>query len=304
MQQEASNLSDCNGTVPLGSNFVGVVHGCSLGVTERYGIRIGTRVASIIRWGSNARYVSVPPQHLIAVPKNLDAAEIASLISFYLPAFQVLHHGRSRPARYSTSCLRGKRVLVKEDGATLEVQALVGLAKFAGASEIYVTVPREHHAFLKKSRIAPLNDDPRDWLPVVQNSMDLVVDYSFPKNFSAVRESLATKGRLICSPQSRRRESSLINSGCTPIIELPYLLERYQLSMMKRATLFDFKEYVEQFRAEVFDDVTFLLSLLSTRKIRPQVDRFITLDDIPNAHDKIRSNVPLKGAIICEPWKL
>jgi NADPH:quinone reductase len=305
MHQEASEKASFDVCAPFvpGSNFVGIVHHCTRDATETYGLQAGTRVASIIKWGANARYVTVPPQHLITVPEDLDAADIASLISFYLPAFQALHHGRLRPTRYSFSCLRGKRVLVLADGATLEVQALVRLAKLAGASEVFVAVPREHHAVLKNRRIAALSDNPRDWLPVVQNSMDVVVDYSFPKHFSEVRQSLGPKGRLICSPQARPRGSGLLSFGCAPGIKLDFLLERYQLSMMKRANLFDFKEYVEQFRDFVFEDMTFLFSLLSTRKIRPQVDRFITLDYIPKAHQEIRSNVPQEGAIICEPWK-
>jgi NADPH:quinone reductase-like Zn-dependent oxidoreductase len=131
--------------------------------------------------------------------------------------------------------------------------------------------------------------------------MDVVVDYSFPRNFSAIRASLARKGRLICCPQQKERTHS--HSSWVPSMPWNYVLERYQLSLMKRATLFDFKEYVEQYRPLVLDDVAFLLSLLATRKIRPLVDRFITLGDVPTAHNEIQSNIPLAGAIICEPWK-
>lgn len=302
MQREASAHSDCDATV-LGSNFVGVVHRCSIDVTREYGIQAGARVASVLRWGSDACYVSVPAQHLILVPKKLDAADIATLIAFYLPAFQILHHGRARPNRYSTCCLRGKRLLVMADGATLEMQALLSLARLAGVSEIFVSVPQEHHAVLKKHKITILSDDPKTWLPVLRKNMDAVVDFNFPKNLSEVRESLAPKGRLVCCPQRRPTEFSLLNSDCTPAIELTYFFELYQLSTMKRATLFDFKEYVEQFRLEVFGDVQFLLTLLSTRKIRPQVDRIITLRDVPQAHSEIRDNAPQSGAVICEPWK-
>jgi NADPH:quinone reductase-like Zn-dependent oxidoreductase len=287
---------------PTGSNFVGLVQRCSPDISARYGIEKGTRVASLIRCGGNARYVKVPPDQLFSVPHSLDSADIAALLASHLPAFQALHHGRKRPNRYSTSCLRGKRVLIAADGATLEVQALVRLIQYAGASEIYVSVPLEHRDVLRRHRVAVLSDDPADWLAVVQGSMDVVVDYSFPRNFSAIRASLARKGRLTCCPQRKGRMHS--HSGWMPSIEWSYMLERYQLSLVKRATLFDFKEYVEQYRPLVLDDVAFLLSLLATRKIRPQVDRFITLSEIPKAHNEIQSNIPLAGAIICEPWKV
>lgn len=306
MQSHGGNFTSSkhsNENVPLtpaGSNLVGVVHSCSGQVSERYGIKPGSRVASLIRWGGNARYVKVPPEQLFDVPESLDSSDVATLISSHLPAFQALHHGRSRPVRYSTSCLSGKRVFIVADGAISEVLALIRLAQYAGTSELYVSVPLEHHNVMKKHRVAVLTEDPADWMSVVQGSMDLVLDYGFPKNFSAVRSSLARKGRLVCCPQPLRRESIF---DCTHTSELQYLLERYQLSLMKRATLFLFKEYVEQFRTLVFDDTAFLLTILATRKIRPQVDRFITLRDVPSAHDEIRSNLPVSGAIICEPWR-
>jgi NADPH:quinone reductase-like Zn-dependent oxidoreductase len=300
-RDERDESQDTAPLTPAGSNFVGLVQRCSTDISARYGIAKGNRVASLIQCGGNARYVKVPPDQLFSVPHSLDSADIAALLASHLPAFQALHHGRSRPNRYSTSCLRGKRVLIAADGATLEVQALVRLIQYAGASEIYVSVPLDHRDVLRRHRVAVLSDDPADWLAVVQGSMDVVVDYSFPRNFSATRASLARKGRITCCPQRNGRVHS--NSRWMSSIEWSYILERYQLSLMKRATLFDFKEYVEQYRPLVLDDVAFLLSLLATRKIRPHVDRFITLSDVPKAHDEIQSNIPLAGAIICEPWK-
>jgi len=300
-------LSDDDMSKPndiLGSNFVGVVLRCNKQAEERYQIEAGDRVASIVRWGGNAETITVPPYHLIKVPKNLDSADIASLISFYLPAFEALNFGRSRPFRYSSTSLKGKKVMITTEGATLEVQALISLARVQGSREIFVTAPREHHELLRKLGVATLDDDPSEWLSFTKNTMDVVVDMAFPKNFSAVKQIVTKKGYLICNPKSKSNDEDCRGWSCTPVpLELDYLLERSQLSLMNHASLFDFTEYIAQFRWEVFEDMHFLLELLSTRKLRPKVDRFISLKDIPDARKELKENRPLAGAIICEPWK-
>jgi NADPH:quinone reductase-like Zn-dependent oxidoreductase len=50
------------------------------------------------------------------------------------------------------------------------------------------------------------------------------------------------------------------------------------------------------------EDLKFLFTLLATRKIRPKIDRFITLNGIRQAHDDMQ-NRGIIGSIICEPWK-
>ena len=289
----------------LGSNFVGVVIRCCKQVEERYNIEPGDRVASMVRWGANAQYVSIPAEHLIQVPRHLDSADIASLISFYLPAFEALNFGRGRRFRYLNTSLSGKKVLIVTEGATLGVQSLISLARVQGSREIFVAAPKEHHKLLRKLGVATLDEDPSDWFSAVVNTMDVVVDMAFPKNFSAVKQTVTHEGHLICNPKSKAEAKDPGGWSCTPSVpmELDYLLERYQLSFMDHANLFDYKEYVTQFRSEVFEDMRFLLELLSTRKLRPKVDRFITLKDIPSARKELKRSRPLAGAIICEPWK-
>jgi len=276
---------------------------CCEQTEARYSIEAGDRVASIVHWGGNAKYVSVPANHLISVPRHLDSADIASLISFFLPAFETLNFGRPRPLRYSSASLMGKKVFITSDGASLEVRALIQLARVQGSREIFVTAPVEHHELLRKLGVATLNENPGEWLSFIANTMDVVVDMSFPKNFSAVRSLVAKEGCLICSPRPQHKD--LDCWSCTPTVpaELSYLLERSQLSMMDRATLFSYSEYVSQFRPEVYKDLDFLISLLSKRRLRPNIERFITLRDLSDAYKEVEENRPMKGAIICEPWK-
>jgi len=63
-------------------------------------------------------------------------------------------------------------------GASLEGQAVLRLARWAGASELYVTAPRDHFSVLKKlSGVTVLDDDPEAWLPFVENRIHAIVDY-------------------------------------------------------------------------------------------------------------------------------
>ena len=287
----------------LGSNFVGVVVHCRKEVEERYSIHPGDRVASVVHWGGNAKYVSVPASHVITVPRHLDAADVACVISYYLPAYETLNFGRDRTSRYPLSSFWGKKVFITTEGATIEVQALIQLARAQGSREIFVTAPSEHHEFLRKFGVATLSENPGEWLSFIANTMDVVVDTCFPKNFSAIRSLVSTAGRLICCPRPKQADSN--RWSCMPTVpsELSYIFERSQLSMMDRATLFDYAEYVAEFRREVFEDLDILITLLATRKLRPNVDRIITLQGIPNAYEELKKNNPIPGAIICEPWK-
>jgi NADPH:quinone reductase-like Zn-dependent oxidoreductase len=284
----------------LESHFVGVVRECPDDAEEMYGITRGSRVASIYPWGANAKFVSVPVDSLVAVPKDLEAADLSCLFSFYLPAFQILHHGRGRPYRYSRPCLKGRRLLIT-GGASLMAQAVIRLAKLAKAGEIFVTAPREHHLILTRLGVAALDEKPDSWLPVVDHSMDIVLDFEFPKHFSSIQQALSPRGRLVCSPQSR---SDADGFSCIPS-RLVNIFELFKLSGVKRATFFDFAvENAEQNRDGLWEDMKFLVKHLFSRQIRPQIDRIITLKDIPQVFREMQKREePLSGAIICEPWK-
>jgi NADPH:quinone reductase-like Zn-dependent oxidoreductase len=244
----------------------------------------------------------------MAIPKSLEASDVAALMAGYLPAYEALHFGRTRPLRYSGTSLQGKRILVVSGAAATILQALaiVRLATLAGARDITMTTaPNGRSSILKRQKHCAtiLHDNPDEWLPVVQGKMDVVVDYTFPQNLSAVTRALAKDGRLICCPQSKRAVSS---ADCKSVLDLDsFLLERYQLSMVKNAYLFDYPEYVRQFRSQVVEDARFLLHLLARRKLRPQIDRFITFKDVQLlVHREFQTGHRFQGgAVICEPWK-
>ena len=267
---------------------MGVVSEC--GHTAKvFGITPGARVASVSKSEFLAKHMAISPKHLVTVPKTLDAADVASVMSSYLPAFQALHHGRSRPYRYLRGCLKGKRILVT-GGITVVSQALVRLAEMAGAAEIFWVAQKEHHSAVRGGRkVVMLDEDPDTWLPTAYSHMDIVIDYEFPRNFSLVRQTVAKKGRLVCVP---RGKMTLLNG----------FLEQVELSAMKRATIFDFKDSIFTYRDALWEDTSFLLRLLANRQVRPDIDRYVSFKEIQCAHDEVLTK-PIAGSIICEPWK-
>jgi NADPH:quinone reductase len=284
----------------LGSNFVGIVHHTG---DANSGLKPGQRVASVFDGGSgsNARYVSIAEEKLIKVPKNLDAADIAALISAYLPAFQALHHGGPRSRRYTKNSLLGKKILIVQ-GARPEAQALIRLARLAGASEIYLTASKDHFWQLEKHGCTLLRDDPDDWLPEVHEGMDLVVNYEFPKYFWETKAAMAPKGRLVCcAPMHTPGNDSWLTY-------FESMIGYLQLVTMKRATIFDFAEDHELQPDRVRQDLSYLLKLLTSRQIRPEIDRYIKLSDVPKTYRHMRKqrrkgNMAFTGTIICEPWR-
>ena len=104
-----------------GYELVGVVEELGLGC-ER--LREGDRVGALTVYGADAERVCVEEKYAVAVPEDLDPAEVVSLIFPYMTAYQMLH----RTARVTS----GETVLVhgaagRVGTAALELGAVAGL---------------------------------------------------------------------------------------------------------------------------------------------------------------------------------
>ena len=111
-----------------GYELVGVVEELGSGCSR---LRVGDRVGALTVWGADAERVCVPEQYAVEVPKDLDPAEVVSLIFPYMTAYQMLH----RTARVKS----GETVLVhgaagRVGTAALELGAIAGLRLIGTAS--------------------------------------------------------------------------------------------------------------------------------------------------------------------------
>ena len=111
-----------------GYELVGIVEELGPGC-ER--LRVGDRVGALTVWGANAERVCVPVKYAVAVPEDLDPAEVVSLVFPYMTAYQMLHRA-ARVERGETVLMHGAAGRVGT--AVLELGSLAGLRMFGTAS--------------------------------------------------------------------------------------------------------------------------------------------------------------------------
>jgi NADPH:quinone reductase len=111
-----------------GYELVGIVDELGPGCSR---VRVGDRVGVLTVWGANAERVCVPEVYAVAVPEDLDPAEVVSLVFPYMTAYQLLHRtAQAKP---------GESVLVhgaagRVGTAILELGALAGLRLYGTAA--------------------------------------------------------------------------------------------------------------------------------------------------------------------------
>lgn len=188
-----------------GMDIVGDIVSCGKAIRS---VHVGDRVAALVRVGGNARYISIAESSLVQVPRGLDSAEAACMVTTYMTAYQTI-----RKVTRNTFSLDGKRVLVT--GSTEPVgHALIQLCSRAGALELYATAPKSHHRYVKGLGASPLPPEPEEWLPLVKGRMDVVFDGTCQDDLSstcdAVRDDECTVGILVCLGMTNllARESS------------------------------------------------------------------------------------------------
>lgn len=301
----------------LGSNFVGIVH---------YGaLPEGIRVAALTKTGSNARYIATTADALVKVPKRFDASEIACVISAYLPALQALHNGRQRHHKYTKDSLKDKKILLTDGGSMVEIHAMVQLAFAAGAASVHVACHNRYNDYVRTHlKAKPLSLDMDEWLPKHLDEMDVVIDYDYTLHRHDVDEALAPRGRLVWFVHPSKEQPGLMST-------FQNLLDQAAICAMEGGSVYNVYDNWEFSREESQvsslihwqccypdalyhlmlttlilhrpqEDLKYLFTLLASRKIRPNIDRFITLGGIRQAHDDMQTRGVI-GSIICEPWK-
>lgn len=143
-----------------GYEVVGVVEEVGPGCTR---LRVGDRVASLTVWGAYAERVCVREEDAVEVPRDLDPAQVTSLVLTYMTAYQLLH----RMAKVES----GESVLVhgaagRVGTAVLELGGVAGLHLYGTASARdraaverhgAVAIDYQHEDFL--SRVRELTGD-------------------------------------------------------------------------------------------------------------------------------------------------
>lgn len=171
-----------------GYDLVGTVTATGQGVDPTL---VGTRVAAMTKTGGWATHAVLRAEDLVVVPRELDPAEVETLVVNGVTAWQMLH----RNARVQ----QGETVLVH--GASGGVgTTLVQLARHHGARVIGTAHPR-HHDALRAMGVEPLDyDDPQlseTVRSLAPQGVDAVFDHLGGESFDRSWELLAPGGRLV-----------------------------------------------------------------------------------------------------------
>ena len=255
-----------------GLEFAGEVHSVGAEVTRW---RPGDRVFGLCGGGAHAEFVTVPANHLAAIPKNLDWVEAAAVPEVFITA----HDALFTQARLQT----GETVLVHAAGsgvgtAALQLIRAVG-ARSIGTSRSAEKLERAAEFGLNESLLV---DDPlliiekvKDWTNGV--GVDVVLDLVGAAYFEASVKSMAAHARMILVGTTSGGKATL----------------DYGLLMSKRLTL---KGTVLRSRS-VEEKATatrlfekHVVPLLANGVVIPVIDRRYKLEDVGQAHERMESN--------------
>ena len=169
---------DCIGRIVQLTNHARAVHGIS----------VDDRIAAIYPFDyntdklrRNTKYALVDAGFVVAVPKDVDAAEATCMIRLYLSAFQSILMGvaTSYKHRYGNDQLEGQSILI-QNGHTEFGRALIEMAALLGASRIFATGPTECHPLLSELGASPLGAQTFSWELFIEEKSGLVLVQEMP----------------------------------------------------------------------------------------------------------------------------
>ncbi len=285
-----------------GYELVGVVEELGLGC-ER--LREGDRVGALTVYGADAERVCVEEKYAVAVPEDLDPAEVVSLIFPYMTAYQMLH----RTARVTS----GESVLVhgaagRVGTAALELGGIAGLCLIGTAS----APDREKVERLGATWIDYRNEDflARVWELTDGEGVDVVLDGIGGKvalrSFRALR-----KGDQITGDPGGR----LVTMGAYNTLVQGHKSWRAWLEWWPAMAItwiwgtLSSRRHVSGYRVQILriphqdwfaEDFQVLLELLRKDKIHPVVAERLPFSEARRAHEMLESSAA-KGKLVLVP---
>lgn len=240
-----------------GHDFVGFVIKCG---SKAHKFKPGDRVAGLVRSGGNARYIQESEDGLVSVPKDLDGAEAACMVSIYTAAYQCINLATKHTSVYD---LEGKNVLVV-GGMDGIGQAIIQMCSKAKAI-VFATAPDRRHAYVRSIlKATPLPENSDDWVPVGKHSMDVVFDGICDGALESSYEALKPTGRLICFGQSSLLTEKMGWFG----VPVERRLQRVSIQTQSNVSVHDiwdsFRSDPELFKVCLFWDLSFPSETLLT----------------------------------------
>lgn len=276
-----------------GYELVGIVDELGPGCLR---VRVGDRIGALTVWGANAERVCVPEVYAVAVPEDLDPAEVVSLVFAYMTAYQLLHRtAKAKP---------GESVLVhgaagRVGTAVLELGALAGL-------RLYGTASGRDRAAVERLGAVAIDYQNEDFLTRVRgltgDGVDIALDgIGGPlslRSFRALRPGgrLVVFGRYATIAQGRKNWPGVIAwYAATGTVALWGWLSPRRKVVSYRIQKLRI-HHQDWFQA----DFLALLEMLRRGEIHPVVAERLPLSEIRRAHELLGSTAA-KGKIVLVP---
>jgi NADPH:quinone reductase-like Zn-dependent oxidoreductase len=208
-------------------------------------------------WGGEAEYLAVPAANVVAAPAGVDDAELASLPTVFMTAWQMLvDKARVQP---------GETVLVMAGASGVGIAA-IQIARLLGA---HVLATGSSPAKLAKARELGAEagiDSAGDLVAEVKRltggkGVDVVIEHVGGETFQAAVRAAAKGGRIVTCGAT---------AGYEPTLNLRYVFWR-QLSVL--GSTMAPKGALHR-----------ILQLVGERRLRGVVDRVLPLADVAEAH--------------------
>jgi len=322
-----------------GVDCVGRIVYCGVLAQRNDVLKVGDRVCSLFPFlGGNARFVSLPADHVFPVPNQVDASQATCIVRSYLAAIQILY----RAGGMDKQIRKGDKVLVTGANGNLG-RAVIELAKVAGA-KVYASCRKIHKSFVLDDVGADvwLNEDPSSWKEGL--SMDIIVDcVSFTNNYKDVMDALGKNGtKMVCAGmakqqrqqiQKQRQQFSSLEVKDEFDVDEPVVgfcgvqimptprsntedIYRQDMNLfprvcnaifemtpnvLKRKVIdYNLFDSIEERPDLMADDLSLLFRLLETGRVRPAVAMTVGLSEVAKAHTLIEFG-GLQGAVVCMP---
>ncbi len=269
-----------------GYDMVGVVDKLGAGISGT-NIKVGQMVADLTVWGAYTEYMLRPVDSLVSVPPELDPGEAVSMILSYVTAYQLLH----RAAKIKP----GQRILVHGAGGAVGT-SLLQLGRLLDL-EVYGTASESKHALVESLGGIPIDYRNEDFLARMQaiGGVDAAFDFIGGNHFKRSFKSLRKGGILV--PYGFY-DNAMGKGGSVPIDYIKVALWNF-LPNGRSTTFYSIADLRKKQPDWFSEDLTTLFGLLEEGKIKPAIERRMSLEDAVTAH-KLIEDAAVKGRIVLE----
>mmetsp|Transcript_5016 Transcript_5016/g.11589 ORF Transcript_5016/g.11589 Transcript_5016/m.11589 type:complete len:830 (-) Transcript_5016:219-2708(-) len=280
-----------------GTDLVGQVYSMGTEAMRLSGLEVGDRVCATVTDSANAKYVTLPYDRLIPVPRGTGPMAAIGLLSSYVPAQQCLEMAKARTGLPLT----GKNVLVV--GCDPVALAVLDLCMNEGAC-VYVSADEHHHQYLTGKGANCLPILPSAWLPEHAGTMDVVVDSVCLDNYESTSRALSPDGVLVCAGQSAvwsHGDPRMDRLGSRAVRTA--MLRLWARHVPKRRTVVCYDR--EESRKDIArtDKCFKYLCILEKRGgISPAVASTVSLRKVHFVHRSLELGHSKHGLNICTPW--